>query len=112
MDVNGASVVVTGGASGLGAATAARLAARGARVVILDLPESQGKAVAEVHNGLFAPADVTDPASVEAALDMAEAQAPLRAVCTAQVAAARCGSSTATATPARWNCTSRWCGST
>ncbi len=80
MDVNGASVVVTGGASGLGAATAARLAARGARVVILDLPESQGKAVAEVHNGLFAPADVTDPASVEAALDMAEAQAPLRAV--------------------------------
>lgn len=80
MDVNGASVVVTGGASGLGAATAARLAARGARVVILDLPESQGKAVAEVHNGLFAPADVTDPSGVEAALDMAEAQAPLRAV--------------------------------
>lgn len=80
MDVNGASVVVTGGASGLGAATAARLAGRGARVVILDLPESQGKAVAEVHNGLFAPADVTDPSGVEAALDMAEAQAPLRAV--------------------------------
>jgi NAD(P)-dependent dehydrogenase (short-subunit alcohol dehydrogenase family) len=80
MDVNGASVVVTGGASGLGAATAALLAARGAHVVILDLPESQGKAVAEVHKGLFAPADVTDPAGVEAALDMAEAQAPLRAV--------------------------------
>jgi NAD(P)-dependent dehydrogenase (short-subunit alcohol dehydrogenase family) len=49
-------------------------------VVILGLPESEGKAVAEVHNGLFAPADVTDPESVTAALDMAEERAPLRAV--------------------------------
>ena len=80
MDVNDASVVVTGGASGLGAATVARLTERGARVVILDLPESKGKAVAEVHNGLFAPADVTDPDGVAAALDLAESQAPLRAV--------------------------------
>ncbi|MEU0486972.1 SDR family NAD(P)-dependent oxidoreductase [Streptosporangium sp. NPDC006013] len=80
MDVNGASVVVTGGASGLGAATAARLAQRGAHVVILDLPESRGKTVAEDLNGRFAPADVTDPDGVNAALDLAEAVAPLRAV--------------------------------
>jgi NAD(P)-dependent dehydrogenase (short-subunit alcohol dehydrogenase family) len=80
VDVRHASVVVTGGASGLGAATVARLAERGARVVILDLPESSGKTVAEVHNGLFAPADVTDPDAVSAALDLAESAAPLRAV--------------------------------
>ncbi|GAA2853095.1 SDR family NAD(P)-dependent oxidoreductase [Streptosporangium fragile] len=80
MDVNGASVVVTGGASGLGAATAARLAERGAHVVILDLPRSQGKAVAERIGGRFAPADVTEPGEVDAALDLAEAGAPLRAL--------------------------------
>lgn len=80
MDITGASVLVTGGASGLGAATAARLAERGARIVILDLPESQGKSVADAHNGHFAPADVTDPDGVAAALDLAEAAAPLRAV--------------------------------
>lgn len=80
MDVNGVSVVVTGGASGLGAATAARLAQRGAHVVILDLPESQGKAVADDLKGQFAPADVTDPDGVNAALDLAEAKAPLRAI--------------------------------
>jgi NAD(P)-dependent dehydrogenase (short-subunit alcohol dehydrogenase family) len=80
VDVNGATVVVTGGASGLGAATAARLASRGARVVILDLPESQGKAVAADLQGEFAPADVTDTDGVEAALDLAESLAPLRAL--------------------------------
>jgi len=80
VDVNGAAVVVTGGASGLGAATAARLASRGARVVILDLPESQGKAVAADLQGEFAPADVTDTDGVEAALDLAESLAPLRAL--------------------------------
>jgi NAD(P)-dependent dehydrogenase (short-subunit alcohol dehydrogenase family) len=80
MDVSWASVVVTGGASGLGRATVARLAARGARVVVLDLPESAGKDVASSHGGQFAPADVTDPDGVGAALDLAESQAPLRAV--------------------------------
>lgn len=80
MDVRGASVMVTGGASGLGAATAARLAASGAHVVVLDLPESQGRRVAEELGARFAPADVTDPDGVNAALDLAEAQAPLRAV--------------------------------
>ena len=78
MNIDGASVLVTGGASGLGAATARRLARRGARVVILDLPDSNGKAVAEDIGGVFAPADVTDPAAVEAALDEAERSGPLR----------------------------------
>ncbi|GAA5080887.1 NAD(P)-dependent dehydrogenase (short-subunit alcohol dehydrogenase family) [Thermocatellispora tengchongensis] len=80
MDVNGASVLVTGGASGLGAATAERLAGLGAHVVILDLPESPGEAVAGKLGARFAPADVTDPAGVEAALDLAERAAPLRAL--------------------------------
>ncbi|MEW2354443.1 SDR family NAD(P)-dependent oxidoreductase [Spirillospora sp. NPDC029432] len=80
MEVNGTSAVVTGGASGLGAATAARLAERGARVVILDLPGSAGEAVAADLGGDFAPADVNDTAAVEAALDLAESRGPLRSV--------------------------------
>jgi NAD(P)-dependent dehydrogenase (short-subunit alcohol dehydrogenase family) len=80
VDVKGTSVIVTGGASGLGAATAARLAERGAHVVVLDLPESAGQAAADRIGGTFAPADVTDPAGVRAALDAAEAAAPLRAL--------------------------------
>jgi NAD(P)-dependent dehydrogenase (short-subunit alcohol dehydrogenase family) len=80
MNINGASVVVTGGASGLGAATARRLAEEGAKVVILDLPSSPGEAVAAELGATFAPADVTDPDSVNAALDAAEKLAPLRAL--------------------------------
>ncbi|MGD6979055.1 MULTISPECIES: SDR family NAD(P)-dependent oxidoreductase [Citricoccus] len=80
MDINGASVVVTGGASGLGQATVRRLIQDGARVVILDLPSSRGEEVAAELGATFAPADVTDPDSVNAALDAAEDQAPLRAL--------------------------------
>lgn len=80
MDINGASAVVTGGASGLGAATARKLAADGAHVVILDLPVSNGAEVAQEINGTFVAADVTDPDGVNKALDAAEAQAPLRAL--------------------------------
>ena len=80
MNINGASVVVTGGASGLGAATARRLTDDGAKVVILDLPTSAGVEVAAELGATFVPADVTDPESVNAALDAAESLAPLRAV--------------------------------
>ncbi len=80
MNINGASVLVTGGASGLGAATVRRLTEEGAKVVILDLPSSSGKEVAAQLGATFVAADVTDPDGVNAALDAAEAQAPLRAV--------------------------------
>jgi NAD(P)-dependent dehydrogenase (short-subunit alcohol dehydrogenase family) len=80
VDVRGASVLVTGGASGLGAATAARLAVLGGHVVILDLPQSEGELKAEEIGGRFAPADVTDPDGVDAALELAEEQGPLRAI--------------------------------
>jgi NAD(P)-dependent dehydrogenase (short-subunit alcohol dehydrogenase family) len=83
MDISSSTAVVTGGASGLGLATARRLYAAGAAVLILDLPGSAG---AEAAGGLgararFAPADVTDPDAVAAALDtVAELERPLRVV--------------------------------
>ena len=61
------SAVVTGGASGLGAATVRRLASRGVRVAIFDLNESEGQALARETGGVFCLADVTSEASVEAA---------------------------------------------
>jgi NAD(P)-dependent dehydrogenase (short-subunit alcohol dehydrogenase family) len=80
VDVNGTSAVVTGGASGLGAATARRLAAGGAKVVVVDLQEDLGREFADEIGGEFALADVTDPDAVNAALDLAESLAPLRAL--------------------------------
>jgi NAD(P)-dependent dehydrogenase (short-subunit alcohol dehydrogenase family) len=64
--VNDAAVVV-GGASGLGEATARRLAARGARVTILDRDEERGPKVADSLGARFRPADVADEAAVDAA---------------------------------------------
>lgn len=80
MDITGASALVTGGASGLGLATARELAARGAHVVIVDLPSSAGAGVAAELGGTFAPADVTDPAQVAAAVAAAGEHGPLRVV--------------------------------
>lgn len=82
MDVSGIVAIVTGGASGLGLATVERLADKGARVVFLDLPSSNGSAVAERLGDAvrFAPADITDPAQVDAALDIAESLGPVRAL--------------------------------
>jgi 3-hydroxyacyl-CoA dehydrogenase/3-hydroxy-2-methylbutyryl-CoA dehydrogenase len=70
MLVSGARVLVTGGGSGLGRGAAEHLAGAGARVAILDLPQSAGAEVAEgLGDGhLFVPADVTDSATVESAL--------------------------------------------
>jgi NAD(P)-dependent dehydrogenase (short-subunit alcohol dehydrogenase family) len=82
MNFSGGSILVTGGASGLGLATARRLASPGARVVIVDLPTSTGAEVAkELGDHItFAAADVTDPVAVSAALDTAEDYGPLRAL--------------------------------
>ncbi|MBF6181078.1 3-oxoacyl-[acyl-carrier-protein] reductase FabG [Nocardia otitidiscaviarum] len=72
--------VVTGGASGLGLATVRELHGAGASVVILDLPSSDGKAVAEElgERATFAPGDVTSEADVTAALDAAAGLGTLR----------------------------------
>jgi NAD(P)-dependent dehydrogenase (short-subunit alcohol dehydrogenase family) len=77
MRVDGAVALVTGGASGLGRATATRLAAAGARVVVVDLPGSAGT---DIDGAVFAPADVRDETQVAAALDTATALGPLRVV--------------------------------
>lgn len=65
---NDVSAVVTGGASGLGAATAGELAHAGVRVGILDLDEAGGRATATSIGGTFARCDVTSEASIASAL--------------------------------------------
>ena len=80
MDLTGASAVVTGGASGIGEASARKLAELGARCVIVDLNEEKGTAVANELGGLFAKADVADEDQVQAAVDAAMEMAPLRAL--------------------------------
>jgi len=60
MDISGASAVVTGGASGLGAATARLLAERGAQVVVLDRSEELGAKVAAEIGGVYVAAEVAD----------------------------------------------------
>lgn len=62
------AAIVTGGASGLGAATARALAAKGVKVAILDLNDKEGIAVAKQVGGVFIPCDVTREDSVEEAL--------------------------------------------
>lgn len=82
MDVAGNVALVTGGASGLGRATGEALAAAGAQVVLVDLPGTDGEAVAEELGGgaRFAPADVTDEAQVRDAVELAASLGPLRMV--------------------------------
>jgi NAD(P)-dependent dehydrogenase (short-subunit alcohol dehydrogenase family) len=75
MQISGCSALVTGGASGLGLATARELRAAGADVIIVDLPGSGGESIEGVT---FVAADVTDEAQVQAGLDAASA--PLRIV--------------------------------
>lgn len=104
MDIKGTVALITGGASGLGAATARRLFDAGGSVVLLDLPSSRGEAFAAELNGgsgpggtagagasggagagtgrtaVFVPADVTREDQVQAAVDAAVALGPLRIV--------------------------------
>jgi 3-hydroxyacyl-CoA dehydrogenase / 3-hydroxy-2-methylbutyryl-CoA dehydrogenase len=88
MRIEGASALVAGGASGLGAATAHRLHGAGARVVIADLNAEKGEALAtELGDGAtFAPADVTDDDAVRAAVEAAAGGGDLRiSVCCAGI---------------------------
>ncbi len=71
MDVSGRTAFVTGGASGLGAATARALASSGARVGIFDRDADKGRAIADDLGGQFFAVDVSDAASAEAAVDAA-----------------------------------------
>jgi NAD(P)-dependent dehydrogenase (short-subunit alcohol dehydrogenase family) len=80
MDMTNKVALVTGGASGLGLATAKALIAAGGKAVLVDLPSSAGKAVAEEIGAAFAPADVTSEEQVAAAVDAAAELGPLSVV--------------------------------
>lgn len=72
MKIDGVAAIVTGGASGLGAGTAKRLAAAGAKVTIFDLNDELGKKTAKEIGGHFISVNVTDEEVVDAAIDEAE----------------------------------------
>jgi NAD(P)-dependent dehydrogenase (short-subunit alcohol dehydrogenase family) len=79
MQLKGQAAIVTGGASGLGAATARRLAAQGARVAVCDLNAKLAETVAAEIKGVAVTCDVADAASAEAAVaEAARAHGPAR----------------------------------
>lgn len=78
MDLNGVAAIVTGGASGLGAATGRRLAAAGANVLIADVQDDLGEATAGEIGGTFLMTDVTSADQVQAAVAIAAELGPLR----------------------------------
>jgi len=78
MQIAGSVAIVTGAASGLGLATTKALVAAGASAVIVDLPTSDGKQVAEDLGVAFSPGDVTSEDDIAAALDIAQERGPLR----------------------------------
>jgi len=80
LNLTGASAIVTGGASGIGEAAARQLAALGVRVVIADLQEDKGTAVANDIGGLFVKCDVSSEDDGKAAVAAASEMGPLRAL--------------------------------
>ena len=80
MDLEGSSSIVTGGASGIGEASARQLAAAGSRVVVADLNEDHGQAVASELGGLFVRCDVTSTDDADTAVAAASEMGPLRAL--------------------------------
>src|SRR5680860_413878 len=85
MQIDGCSALVTGGASGLGLATATSLHAAGASIVLLDLPGAPGEAIAarlsaEGPRVRYVAGDVTSAGDVQSAVDAAVELGPLRIV--------------------------------
>ena len=80
IDLNGSSSLITGGASGIGEASARQLAAAGSRVVIADLNEERGQIVASELGGLFVRCDVTSIEDADTAVAAASEMGPLRAL--------------------------------
>src|ERR1700735_2373426 len=80
MEIKGSSAIITGGASGLGEATARKLATEGVRVTVFDRNEERGKeVVGEIGaNANFAGGDVTDPDDCQKAVDQAAEGGNLR----------------------------------
>jgi NAD(P)-dependent dehydrogenase (short-subunit alcohol dehydrogenase family) len=79
MKLTNASALVTGGAGGFGGATARRLAAQGAKVVIADVNDERGEALAKDLGGVYVHTDIMDEASIANAVETAANLAPLRA---------------------------------
>ena len=79
MDITGASAIVTGGASGIGAAVARALAARGAVVVVADINAELGEALADEIKGVFVRVDVTNTEHIAGVVQAAAEIAPLKA---------------------------------
>jgi NAD(P)-dependent dehydrogenase (short-subunit alcohol dehydrogenase family) len=77
MELTNTSAVVTGGASGLGEATARLLASRGVKVVLADLNDDAGAAIAKEIGGAYSHCDVTNTDEVIAAIETAKSLAPL-----------------------------------
>ena len=80
MNLEGSTAVVTGGASGIGAASAWALTARGARCVLIDLNDELGEALATELGGVYVRSDVADEEGVQAAVDAAVELGPLRSL--------------------------------
>jgi NAD(P)-dependent dehydrogenase (short-subunit alcohol dehydrogenase family) len=78
MEISGHAALVTGAASGIGAAVARRLAGAGAKVLVADVQDDKGQALADELGGVFAHVDVTDTAQVTAAVDRAGELGELR----------------------------------
>src|SRR5688500_5450427 len=78
MEINGAVALITGGASGIGAASARALATRGVQTVLVDRDGDKGTKVAAEVGGTFVQADVTSEQDVQHAVDVAVALGRLR----------------------------------
>ena len=80
MELTNSSAIVTGGASGIGAAAARMLAKKGAKVVIADLQADKGEQLAEEIGGAFCKVDVTNTQDIINATEMAKSMGPIRAL--------------------------------